>query len=484
MDELIAGRLPVGAGLRAWTFDVMEDRAAAAHREGGVLCIPAAEEDAPHGRAIHSGGLKVLSGHGDGMHLAANGAVYCGELVRPAAPCSASGVVCRKLPLAAEIRPVRNLDGSCLVILSCNSMNLAGQMDRSSVSLARAFIQGGGLAVIGSTRQMLATAEMARFCQEAWSLGACAADIARALNESYRFGADGYFVVYGDGSVAQVERRRAALERLETRARDGAIEIAASPLVSPSAIPRAILELAQVSGVVNPTSPRTKALAAAVSALRAAELNRLIITDTQRAAASDAQVDEREDRVAVALLEFLGELLTPEGDAIAVGDQLAPTLSALQVGPPECAEISACAHCGGRLVSHTFRGAPVAPWTALRTECAGCGVQDLALGRGDVHARVALPKCLASGQRAALLVGAEATRPQQCLVEIRHKAYRDPLVSDFFTPDGGRLWVDLPPFQESDMGSLRVVRVTNGVVYFHRRNVRMKGSSFVHQSDE
>lgn len=163
------------ANSRHLTFDTLETivRLSVAHRAilgivladevavdkvlgGGVQPLPRASGI---GMLMPTGSAALITGHGDGLHIHLGDAVLCGVDVdrgdQHGTDCSYELGVCRKRRVLSHIIYAHDLKVHAAFLLSCNSVNVAQQLDPAYCSIAVALLRNGTTrSVLGATRQL------------------------------------------------------------------------------------------------------------------------------------------------------------------------------------------------------------------------------------------------------------------------------------------------------------------------------------------
>ncbi|QDP94979.1 hypothetical protein FOE78_02755 [Microlunatus elymi] len=468
-----------------WTFDNLEALAEKAQAGGASLLVPMeapetfvtdsnselrvrnAEVDAPLAMSPDGKLLIVLAGHGDGNHIILeDGTVVCGEVRPMGGPCSADLRRCVRERYAARLVFVRDMPGDVLVLLSCNSLNVAGQYTFGDTrpGIAMTAIRSGFTEVVGTTRQMPVTPEQIEFIRSAWQRGETLGDICHRLNDGYRYGLGGYFVRLGtDVTVSLPELADMSLSDLPRNT------LSTERLVS-AAFATKLIEAAE-----------TQHLQAALGRVRLAAY-RGSPPGRERDATANEKLSTLVDATDAAIISLVEQRLISGGSSLAgVGDNLTKAMKWRRAARNRRV-ISICQFCRGRVYEVEHSDAYEAGVPVMERGCLACGTTTLAPqgvrllvstpvkwhagGTAEIHCQTVDPKARISGN---------------LVIQVRDKS-KVGVMYHAIQPGSQlaeqRISVTVPMDAGPDMYSVRIVWISHARVEYHR-TVGMIGSRHV-----
>lgn len=400
----------------------------------------------------------VFRGHGDGMHMLLERDCLCGVLGSGTSTCGDVDGCCRKQRVVERVFRASTAAGDVAFLLSCNSANLVGQLGPENISIARALLQAGFSAVVGSVRQVVVRDEHVEMIKTAWAAGVELPAIVHGLNLLPEV--NGAYIALISGNAAHRW--------------DWEQEFASSPL-SDRPSPRddesskyfrydAVLGcLVRVSGST-PLREQLRSRLRLVATLIELE-ERELMSGREGTAEVRARLETALSENWRACVEsgLLGGDDSSHGDVFQQAVLGRNTLSAATSRSTQ----TDCNTCGGELLvagPQLDRGWDVR-W------CLGCGVRRITPSRwcGDVGWD--LPRVIRAGSTGTLL----ATLPEVwssgvLSLQVRDKSQRTPLVESTTSSRGGELRFDfaVPADAGPDIGSLRAVFAVGAEVAYLR----------------
>lgn len=413
-------------------------------------------------------GVLVLSGHGDGMHMLLGEMALCGataDAENQPGGC-VQGERCRKARVVQDVVYAAELRGDVAFLLSCNSLNVAGQLGSPDVSIARALIEAGFTHVIGSARQVAFEESHVRLVQRLWNEDAPLADVVAELN-SLDGVENGYVILALDEDPTAIT----ALTKLP--ALHGGHETPPIPSVLPNS------EYAELEYTFSTILAAKRVAAIHAKPLEEILTRQLKLIDAMRGilvrqhmsgTAAFQDVATRihaalnagwDDAVSVGLLGGVGS---------SFGDLLQGALLQGSAPNPQSSESTrrTCSVCGGRV---RLNRAVLVSGHGIETEwCAGCGVRRVSTAGREIEPMLDFPRTVRAGESVVALASGLG---ENTLVhwQLRDKSRNAPVIETSNVVNDlecSRLFA-MPIDAGPDIGSIRAVVFQGPRVTYLRR---------------
>ncbi|QNA91334.1 MULTISPECIES: hypothetical protein [unclassified Microbacterium] len=425
-------------------------------------------------------GVLVLSGHGDGMHMLLGEKALCGaaaDAKNQPGGC-AQGQRCRKARAVQDVVYAAELRGDVAFLLSCNSLNVAGQLGSPDVSIARALINAGFNHVIGSARQVAFEESHVRLVQHLWNEDTPLADVVAALN-SLEGVENGYVILALD------EDPTAITEPTELPAPERGHE---TPPI-PSALPHS--EYAEVEYTFSTILAAKRVAAIHAKPLEEVLTRQLKLIDAMRGIlvrqhmSGTGAFQDVATRIRIALNGGWDDAVSAGllgGVGSSFGDLLQGALLQGNAPNPQSSESTrqTCSACGGRV---RLNRAALVSGHGIETEwCTGCGVRRVSTAGREIEPTLNFPRTVRAGESVTALASGLSENTLLHL-QLRDKSRNAPVietrdvVNDLEYSRSFALPIDAGP----DIGSIRaVVFQGSRVTYLRRVFIVERGGSSDH----
>ncbi|NUW30539.1 hypothetical protein HTZ77_03745 [Nonomuraea sp. SMC257] len=431
--------------------------------------------------------------HGDGMHLNLGHSVLCGllgraELSRTGAPLpgGCSDTACKKGREKPVVVRARDLECELLVLLSCTSMLLAGELYPSDLGLAHAaWTRGAARYVIGTTRQTAQDPEDFARILHALKAGKTIGQAVLEINRGTDIAQRGALILLGSpyGVVS-----------VTTDARPGPRHEAADP-IGPGfvqvlarchdmeRVERAVrLLVRQTLGKTHPLLRATDEAQARRRRFEEVAWTALAFARRGRPLPPTARgrVEQSHTLWQQSMVDLLrGGLLTESRPGAAVGDMLQPALDLWLLPGHRRRTALRCRHCHGRLHLTSLAMSADNHGSRARLDCAACGTTASTVTATYPRAPLTSVPFTASdghpGQDVRLTLDIPPSPiglGRRVLVQVRDKSRGEPLPIVEWDLGAGatttHLDIPLPADGGSDICSARAVVVGDGGIDFYR----------------